>query len=58
MPPIHEAKLSFSQRASHHAMVTRFPNHWCAISWDTMLATICFVPAEVFSGSTRIAISR
>ena len=26
------AKLSFSQRSFHHFIVTRFPNHMCAIS--------------------------
>src|SRR6185503_7497310 len=28
-----EAKLSFSQRSSHQRIVTRLPNHMCAISW-------------------------
>jgi hypothetical protein len=27
------AKLSLSQMSVHHAIVTRLPNHWCAISW-------------------------
>src|SRR5438093_1939136 len=27
-----DAKLSFSHRSSHHRMVTRSPNHICAIS--------------------------
>src|SRR6266567_5221752 len=31
--PIHEANHSLSQRLSHHAIVTRSPNHMCAISW-------------------------
>ena len=31
------AKPSFSQRSSHHAMVTRSPNHMCAISCASML---------------------
>ena len=30
---IHVAKDSFSHTSSHHASVTRSPNHWCAISW-------------------------
>ncbi len=29
---IHVAKPSLSQMLSHHCMVTRSPNHWCAIS--------------------------
>ena len=32
-----EAKLSLSQRSSHHFIVTRSPNHWCAISWAMTL---------------------
>ena len=27
------AKDSLSHRSSHHCMVTRSPNHMCAISW-------------------------
>ena len=27
------AKDSLSQESSHHSMVTRSPNHMCAISW-------------------------
>ena len=34
------AKPSFSQMSSHHFIVTRLPNHWCAISWATTDATI------------------
>ena len=30
--PIQVAKASFSQTSSHQAIVTRSPNHWCAIS--------------------------
>src|SRR5438046_5049250 len=33
-----EAKLSFSHRSSHHRMVTRSPNHMCAISWRMVSA--------------------
>ncbi len=32
--PIQVAKASFSQVSSHHAIVTRSPNHWCASSCD------------------------
>ena len=56
--PIQEAKLSLSQRSSHHSMVTRSPNHICAISCATTSATRCRVPAEEFSGSTSSAVSR
>ena len=28
-----EANASLSQRSSHHCIVTRSPNHMCAISW-------------------------
>ena len=30
--PIQVAKASFSQMSSHHGIVTRLPNHWCASS--------------------------
>ena len=39
---IQDAKPSLSQRSSHHDMVTRSPNHWCAISCATILKTSCF----------------
>jgi hypothetical protein len=29
---IHVANPSFNQMSSHHCIVTRSPNHWCAIS--------------------------
>ncbi len=32
------AKDSFSHRSSHHFMVTRSPNHMCAISWRITFA--------------------
>src|SRR5579885_1666555 len=35
---IQVAKASFSQRSSHHSIVTRLPNHWWAISWATTSA--------------------
>ena len=33
------AKPSFSQMSSHHRMVTKSPNHWCAISCAITTAT-------------------
>jgi len=33
------AKDSLSQASSHHGMVTKLPNHWCACSW-AMTSTI------------------
>ena len=56
--PIQDAKLSFSQRSSHHSIVTRSPNHMCAISWATTSATRCRVPADEFWLSTNSAVSR
>src|SRR5579864_7762412 len=32
------AKLSLSHRSSHQRMVTRSPNHMCAISWRIVFA--------------------
>src|SRR5205823_12894043 len=32
LEPIHEANPSLSHKLSHQAIVTRSPNHWCAIS--------------------------
>ena len=32
---IQVAKPSLSQRSSHHSIVTRSPNHWCASSCVT-----------------------
>ena len=37
---IHVAKPSLSQILSHHFIVTRSPNHWCAISCVMSRATI------------------
>ena len=50
---IHEAKPSFSQRSSHQFMVTRLPNHWCAISCATMLNTFCRSATLEFSSTSR-----
>ena len=58
LSPIHEAKLSLSHRSSHHCIVTRSPNHMCAISCDTTSATRCRVAAGLMAGSTSSAVSR
>ena len=58
LSPIQEAKLSFSQRSSHHSMVTRSPNHMWAISWETTSIMRCRVAAEEFSGSKSRTVSR
>src|SRR5215217_5492617 len=36
--PMYSANASLSQRSSHHFGLTRLPNHWCAISWATVVA--------------------
>src|SRR6266536_3220053 len=36
--PRYSANDSLSHRSSHHRMVTRSPNHMCAISWATTMA--------------------
>ena len=48
---------SLSQRCVHHSMVTRFPNHWCAVSWFTTMATHCLLDCEELAGSTRMQLS-
>src|SRR6266702_2158525 len=50
------AKLSVSQRSSHHFMVTRSPNHWWLTSWAMTSAT-CFLIRMLLSLSTRSTIS-
>src|ERR1043165_7514018 len=49
---IQEAKPSFSQRSSHQAMVTRSPNHWCAISCAATSKIDCWRAGVVIAGST------
>ncbi len=39
---INVAKLSFSHRSFQYFMVTRSPNHWCAISWAMTDAILFF----------------
>ena len=58
LSPIHDAKLSLSHRSFHHAIVTRSPNHMCAISWEMMAAIRCRTWTDVRSGSTSSTTSR
>jgi hypothetical protein len=46
-------KLHTRYRLSHHSMVVMFPNHWCATSWQTVLATLCFFAMSSLSGSRQ-----
>ena len=55
---IHDAKPSFSQRSSHQRIVTRSPNHWCAISCAAMANTPCAVGCVESAGSIRRARSK
>ena len=52
---IHVAKDSFSHTSSHHASVTRSPNHWCAISCALMEACDALEADRLFlrSGASR-----
>src|SRR3954451_3303695 len=56
--PIHEANPSLSQRLSHQAIVTRSPNHMCAISCAITANTSFFVLSEDFFGSNNRALSK
>src|SRR3954447_24609297 len=56
--PIHDANPSLSQRLSHHAIVTRSPNHMCAISCASTANTSCFVLSEDFFGSNSSTLSK
>ncbi len=47
---MYSAKDSLSHRSSHHRMVTRSPNHMCAISWAMVL--------DLVSTSSRAAAPR
>ena len=51
---IQDAKLSFSHSSSHHPIVTRLPNHWCAISCAWTQNTFWRV-ASVLDGVTSSA---
>ena len=52
------AKLSLSHRSFHHCIVTRLPNHWCAISCDMTSAMYCFVLVDEVFGSYSSMASR
>ena len=52
------AKPSLSQMLSHHAVVTRSPNHRCAISWERMLKMLRRASAALVAGSNRSRLSK
>mmetsp|Transcript_94997 Transcript_94997/g.284755 ORF Transcript_94997/g.284755 Transcript_94997/m.284755 type:complete len:258 (+) Transcript_94997:1953-2726(+) len=55
---IHVAKPSLSHRSSHHSIVTRLPNHWCASSWMTTSATRCSWREDALASSMSKSTSR
>ena len=44
--------------SSHHFIVTRLPNHWCAISCEMIAATFLRTPSDARFGSTSSSRSR
>ena len=52
------AKPSLSQRSSHQRIVTRLPNHWCAISWAATVNTACRSLCVENPGSTSRNLSK
>ena len=52
------AKPSFSQMSSHHCIVTRSPNHWCAISCASTSAMLLARVSIDASWRRRAAASR
>ena len=52
------AKASLSQMPSHQPMVTRSPNHMCAISWAITSATRSSSARAALCSSTSSAVSR
>ena len=54
----HVANPSFSQISSHHFIVTRLPNHWCASSCAITDATALRTPIEAVASSTSSMRSR
>src|SRR6266568_7954540 len=46
------AKPSLSQMSFHHFIVTRSPNHMCAISWAIVSATAVLRSKEAVESST------
>src|SRR5476649_2933238 len=57
-PSIHEAKPSLSHRSSHQRIVTRSPNHWCAISCATTRKATSLSRWVEMAGSSSIAPSK
>ncbi|NUQ12655.1 MAG: DEAD/DEAH box helicase [Gemmatimonadaceae bacterium] len=55
---IQVANPSFSQRSSHHSMVTRLPNQWCAISCATFSAMLRRAATEALCASSSTRSSR
>ncbi len=55
---IHVANPSFSQRLSHHCIVTMSPNHWCDISCATVETTSFFAAIAPSFSSTSSSVSR
>ena len=56
---IQVAKPSFSQMSSHHFIVTRLPNHWCAISCEMIAGdAACARRPRSSPGSTSSSRSR
>ncbi len=51
--PMKSAKDSFSQRSSHHFMVTRSPNHMCAISCRMTLARPSYAASVTLERKTN-----
>mmetsp|Transcript_31672 Transcript_31672/g.77551 ORF Transcript_31672/g.77551 Transcript_31672/m.77551 type:complete len:205 (-) Transcript_31672:384-998(-) len=52
------AKPSLSQMSAHQRMVVRLPNHWCASSCVTTIATRCFCCALALASSMSRSTSR
>ena len=52
------ANASFSHRSSHHTIVTRLPNHWCASSCVITSATRFCTASGAVAGSSSSATSR
>ena len=55
---IHEANPSFNHRSSHQRIVTRSPNHWCAISCAAVLKIACLSDGVEIVGSISKAYSK
>ncbi len=53
--PRYSANDSLSHKSSHHAGVTMLPNHWCAISWATVVARRIRAPRVTRLAKTRLS---